>query len=337
MLRSGNGERVVFVLDAPGDESLLTGGTIARLLADGAEVTVLFGAAMPGEDAAASASVAAPVGGAPVGAAAVGAARTALGENDPTRWRVLTATDQGAEQRGALVDAFALADATAVVAAAGNPALRQATVDAAGSHGAPVFLSSRVTATPGARLTAIDVTDQLDRKLAALAAYPGRWQLTDKVVHHCDGSETLVTGTETYARGTNPARPAELEAPTAGSRLLATLMAFAAGSLFGVLGTVAHQTTVELGPLTIPIGLILALVASGTLLLGLRLVVRDRLVVLAAGIGLLGTVFLLSLRSTGGSVLVPAGVLGTVWTMAPALFAALVIAWPRIPARRPSA
>lgn len=335
MLMSGNGERVVFVLDAPGDESLLTGGTIARLIADGAEVTVLFGAATPvagtpsGSDSASDS--------APVGAAAVAAARTALGENDPARWRVLAATDQGAEHREVLADAFALADATAVVAAAGNPDLRQAVIDAAGAHGVPVFLSSRVTGAPGARLTAIDVTDQLDRKLAALAAYPGRWQLTDKVVRHGDGTETLVTGTETYARGNAIARPAELEAPTAGSRLLATLMAFAAGSLFGVLGTVAHQTTLELGPLTIPIGLVLALLASGTLLLGLRLVVRDRLVVLAAGIGLLGTVFLLSLRSTGGSVLVPAGVLGTVWTMVPALFAALVIAWPRIPARRPSA
>lgn len=329
MLMSGNGERVVFVLDAPGDESLLTGGTIARLLADGAEVTVLFGSAAPGEGAptaSASASVA---------AAAVAAARTALGENDPARWRVLAATEQGTERREALVEAFALADATAVVAAAVDSDLRQAVVDAAGAHGVPVFLSSRVT--PGARLTAIDVTEQLDRKLAALAAYSGRWRLTDKIVHHADGTETLVTGTETYARGAAPAGHAELEPPTVGSRLLAALMAFAAGSLFGVLGTVAHQTTVDLGPLTVPVGLVLALLASGTLLLGLRLVVHDRLVVLAAGIGLLGTVFLLSLRSTGGSVLVPAGVLGTVWTMAPALFAALVIAWPRIPARRPSA
>jgi len=334
MLMSGNGERVVFVLDAPGDESLLTGGTIARLLADGAEVTVLFGAATSGGGAP---SAPASVGAASVGAAAVAAARTALGENDPAQWRVLAATEQGAEHRAVLVDAFAQADATAVVAAAVNPDLRQAVVDAAGTHGVPVFLSSRVTAAPGARLTAIDVTDQLDRKLAALAAYPGRWQLTDKVVRHADGTESLVTGTETYARATAPARPAELEAPTVGSRLLATLMAFAAGSLFGVLGTVAHQTTFALGALTVPIGLVLALLASGTLLLGLRLVVRDRLVVLAAAIGLLGTVFLLSLRSTGGSVLVPAGVLGTVWTMAPALFAALVIAWPRIPARRPSA
>ena len=189
MLRSGNGERVVFVLDAPGDESLLTGGTIARLIADGAEVTVLFGAATPDEgDPAAAASVV---------AAAVAAARTALGENDPGRWRVLAAgpaAEPAADAREVLVQEFALADATAVVAAAGSPGLRQAAVDAAGAHGVPVFLSSRVTDTPGARLTAIDVTDHLDRKLAALAAYPGRWQLTGKVVTQswgdiCDGAE----------------------------------------------------------------------------------------------------------------------------------------------------
>ena len=108
-------------------------------------------------------------------------------------------------------------------------------------------------------------------------------------------------------------------------------MALAAGILFGVLGTVAHQTTLVIGTVTVPIGLVLSLLATGTLLVGLRLVVR------AAAIGLLGTVFLLSLRSTGGSVLVPAGVLGTVWTAVPALVAALVLAWPRIPARRPTA
>lgn len=341
MLRSGNGERVVFVLDAPGDESLHTGGTIARLLDDGSEVTVLFGSAhfgsaTPGESTT-SASAGAASADTSADAAAVAAARTALGETDPTMWRVLAGAPEGAERRGVLVEAFAAANATAVVAAAADLALRQAAVDAAAEQGVPVFLSNRVSADPGVRLTAIDVSDHVDRKLAALAAYPGRWHLDGRVVRLEDGSEILVTGAETYARGSGTVQPAELEPATPGSRLLAALMALAAGSLFGVLGTVAHQTTVELGALTIPLGLILALLASGTLLLGLRLVVHDRLVVLAAAIGLVATVFLLSLRSTGGSVLVPAGVLGTVWSMAPALFAALVIAWPRIPARRPTA
>ena len=327
MLMSGNGERVVFVLDAPGDESLLTGGTIARLLADGAEVTVLFGRATPGEsDPAAAAATSAD-------AAAVAAARTALGESDLTRWRVLAAADQGPDRRVALVAALDDAHATAVVVAATDPAIRQAVVDAAREHGAPVFLSSLVSAADGHRLTAIDVRDHLDEKLRAIAAYPGRWRVDGRVVHLVDGGEMLVTGSETFVGHGAEAR-AQPQPPTALTRLLAGLMALAAGILFGVLGTVAHQNTLIVGSVTIPVGLVLSLLAAGTLMVGLRLVVHDRLVVLAAAIGLVGTIFLLSLRSTGGSVLVPAGVPGTVWTMVPALIAALVLAWPRIPARR---
>ena len=322
MVMSGSGERVVFVLDTPGDESLLTGGTIARLLDDGAEVTVLFGST----DAAAA------------DAGAVAAARTALGETEPDRWRVLAGDPDAGVRREVLGAALAEAQATAVVTAAAEPVLRQAAADAAGDHGVPVFLSSRVSAAAGQRLTAIDVSDHLDRKLQALTAYTGRWQVDGHLVRLADGGELPVTGSETYVRSSAPAQPAAAdEAPTAATRALTTLMALAAGVLFGVLGTVAHQSTFGLGPVTVPIGLVLALIAAGTLLVGLRLVVRDRLVVLAAAVGMLATVFLLSLRSTGGSVLVPQGLLGTVWTIVPALVAALVIAWPRIPARRPTA
>lgn len=322
MVMSGSGERVVFVLDTPGDESLHTGGTIARLLDDGAQVTVLFGRT----DAATA------------DADAVTAAREALGETESGQWRVLSGNSDAAVRREVLGAALAEARATAVVTAAAEPVLRRAAADAAGDHGVPVFLSSRVSAAAGQRLTAIDVSDHLDRKLQALGAYHGRWGVDGRLVRLADGGEVPVTGSETYVRTSEPARPAVVdEAPTAATRAVTTLVALAAGVLFGVLGTVAHQTTFGLGPITVPIGLVLSLIATGTLLVGLRLVVRDRLVVLAAAVGMLATVFLLSLRSTGGSVLVPQGLLGTIWTVVPALVAALVIAWPRIPARRPTA
>jgi LmbE family N-acetylglucosaminyl deacetylase len=320
MVMSGSGERVIFVLDAPGDESLHTGGTIARLLEGGALVTVLFGST----DAAAA------------DAAAVGAARTALGESDPGQWRVLAGGPDRTVRRELLGAAITEVGATAVVTAAGEATLRQAVIDAAGDHGVPVFLSSRVSAAAGQRVTAIDVSDQVDRKLAALAAYGDRWLVDGTVLHGTDGKDSAVTGSETYVRSPL-AQPAVEEAPTVMMRLVTTLVALAAGALFAVLGTTAHQTTIGIGPVDVPIGLVLALIASATLLVGLRLVVRDRLVVLAAAIGLLATVFLLSLRSTGGSVLIPQGTLGVVWTITPALVAALVIAWPRIPARRPTA
>ena len=66
MVMSGSGESVVFVHDRPGDEALLTGGTIARLRADGADVVVLFGVRAvgdTGEDPAASADVRAAMAG----------------------------------------------------------------------------------------------------------------------------------------------------------------------------------------------------------------------------------------------------------------------------------
>jgi LmbE family N-acetylglucosaminyl deacetylase len=322
MVMSGTGERVVFVLDAPGDESLLTGGTIARLLDDGASATVYFGST----DAASA------------NAAAVAAARAALGERDPGQWRVLTGGTDTEGRRDMLRAALREAEATAVVTAAVDPVLREAAVQAAADHGVPVFVSSRVSDAHGQRLTAIDVSDQVDRKMSALTAYGNRWRIDGRTVHPADGGEQRVTGSEAFVRSSAPVRPVDAEeAPTPAIRLITGLIALSAGVLFAVLGTVAHQTTIPIGDVSVPVGLLLALVAACTLLVGLRLVIRDRLVVLAAAIGLLGTIFLLSLRSIGGSVLVPQGVPGTVWTMAPALVAAVVIAWPRIPARRPTA
>jgi len=322
MVMSGSGERVVFILDAPGDESLLTGGTIARLLDDGASVTVLFGTTDAAE----------------ADAASVTQARTTLGEPDAGQWRVLSGEPDAVASRATLGSALAETQATAVVTAATDPVLRQAAIDAADDNGVPVFVSSRVFAADGQRVTAIDVSDQLDRKLGALGAYAHRWLVDGRVVRLADGGEVQVSGSESFVRPAPPTRVAHpAEAPTVATRLVSAVVALAAGALFAVLGTVAHQTTVELGGVTVPVGLVLSLIAASTLLVGLRLVVHDRLVVLAAAIGMLATVFLLSLRSTGGSVLVPAGVLGTVWTMAPALVAAVVIAWPRIPARRSNA
>ncbi|WP_104084101.1 hypothetical protein [Cryobacterium sp. Y11] len=119
-------------------------------------------------------------------------------------------------------------------------------------------------------------------------------------------------------------------------RSLAGLGGLLLGILFGVLGTVAHQSTLPLFGVLLPIGLTTAFVGIGALLLGLRLVVGDRFVVGLAAAGLLVTIFLLSLRGAGGSVLVPAGLPGTLWTVVPALIAAFVVAWPKLPqGRRP--
>jgi LmbE family N-acetylglucosaminyl deacetylase len=331
MVMSGSAERIVFVHDRPGQESLLTGGTIARLRSHGAEVLVLFGAAADDDDADAD------------------AVRSAMAALDVSDWRMLPAASAAASPSGhhqqalaeAVADALGEMQATALVIGAEDEGLRAAAAGAAASLGVPVFVSRRVTDAVGQRIVAIDVSDQVDQKLRAIAAYPHRWSVTGRTVepvdadhpaHSTDRSVTI-GGTETYQ--SHPAAHAPAAEATAGflGRALAAGVAFLTGAAFGVLGTIAHQAPLTLGPVTVPIGLVLALAGVTALLAGLRLVLGDRMIVFSCAIGLLGAIFILSLRSTGGSVLVPEGLPGTVWTVGPALVAAIVLAWPRIPAR----
>lgn len=329
MVMSGSDERVVFVSERPGDESLVSGGTIARLRSENAHVVLLFGAdagsvgAGVPEGSAASADAA---------RAEPGAARAeldaALDVLDVTDARVLAT---------ASVDAVSAVlgqvRASALVIGTAGEQLRDAAVAAGWAAGIPVFLSRRLVEGAAQRLTAIDVSDEVERKLRAINAYPSRWRVTDHAVALPDGSRLTITGTEAYLRVDAP-RAAKDEPPTPAGRLATGAFALMAGVLFGVLGTIAHQATVSVGAVALPVGLILALVGAAALLIGLRMVLRDRMVVLLAAIGMLGTIFVLSLRSAGGSVLVPEGLAGTLWTVVPALAAVVAVGWPRLPARR---
>jgi LmbE family N-acetylglucosaminyl deacetylase len=372
MVRSGSAERIVFVHDRPGDEAWFTGGTIARLQGDESEVVVLFGSRAHGDDGDSTAGARAD-------------ARASFGALGVTDWRVLSpvapapgdplAADPAAragwtEAVRAVLDEVR---ATALVIGARSELLQAAATDAAAASRVPVFVSRGVTEAIGQRIVAIDVSDHLDQKLAALAAYPARWTVAGRTVSAVRPGDLAgtVTGTETYLRaarppgaptGRGPASVADAHTAPPGAvagpgsegadrvsaanpappavlaggvlRAVASLVALAAGVAFGVLGTVAHQATVVLGSVTLPAGLVLATLAASALLVGLRLVLDDRVVVLACTIGLVGSIFLLSLRSTGGSVLVPAGLAGTLWTVLPTLVASLVLAWPRLPPRR---
>jgi hypothetical protein len=105
------------------------------------------------------------------------------------------------------------------------------------------------------------------------------------------------------------------------------------GAFVGSVTTVAHQNDVDVLGVPIPWGMILGLIAIAGFLIGLRIVTQDRIVVLTASLGLVGMIFLLSLKSPGGSVLVPNNLWGTIWAIAPALIATVVTAWPRLPER----
>ena len=115
--------------------------------------------------------------------------------------------------------------------------------------------------------------------------------------------------------------------------LILSLGAFVKGVLVGSVTTVVHQNTVDVGEFELPWGLILGLVAVTGFFVGLRMVVQNRWVVFAAALGLVGVIFLYSLKSPGGSVFIPNNLWGTIWAAGPALIATIVLLWPKLPAK----
>jgi hypothetical protein len=139
-----------------------------------------------------------------------------------------------------------------------------------------------------------------------------------------------------------PTAPVALDAApepagsTLGTRILALVVSFVLGAVFGILGTVVHQVTFSVfGLFDVPVGLIVALPATALLLAGLRLVAPTRLAAVLAAAALVGVVALLALPSQGGSVLIPADLTGMVWVIGSTLVAVVVLAWPEPAPRKP--
>ena len=121
-----------------------------------------------------------------------------------------------------------------------------------------------------------------------------------------------------------------------GRTSLGTLVvAFLVGLAYGALGTVGHRAVLRVGEVAIPWGLAAALIGVAALLLGIRLVAGGRAAAAAAGAGIVVAVAVLTLPGPGGSVLIVGDLTGTIWSVAPALIAVLVVAWPKLPSPRP--
>lgn len=104
------------------------------------------------------------------------------------------------------------------------------------------------------------------------------------------------------------------------------------GGVYGVAGTIAHS--VMWGP--IPIGLIVAAIACAAILVAVRALTHDRGAAVAAGLGMIGMLVLISGVGPGGSVVVPDSLSGQIWTYVVAGIVLLVVAWPsfaRVPVR----
>ena len=110
------------------------------------------------------------------------------------------------------------------------------------------------------------------------------------------------------------------------NRVMSVVGAALGGIAVAVIATVVHAEA-------FPVVVIVSLVAVTTFLVSLRMITDDRLVATAAAIAVIGTVFLLSQRSAGGSVLIQGDEAGNIWVFGSAVIAGLAIAWPQI--RRP--
>lgn len=105
------------------------------------------------------------------------------------------------------------------------------------------------------------------------------------------------------------------------------------GVVYGVAGTIGQAAS--WGP--VPLGLVVAVVGVGALLAAVRLLTADRWATLATAMGAMLATLVFSGPGPGGSVVVPApadGQLSTglIWTVAVPIIAAVVIAWPSLPA-----
>ncbi|WP_022890628.1 hypothetical protein [Agromyces italicus] len=121
------------------------------------------------------------------------------------------------------------------------------------------------------------------------------------------------------------------------SRIGGLLLAAVVGVVYGAVATVGHRHVLRIGEVAIPWGIIAALVGVAALLLGIRLLTHGRAIAAATAAGLVVIVAVLTLPGPGGgSVLVAGDVAGTVWAVAPALIAVLIVAWPELPSRRRS-
>lgn len=122
------------------------------------------------------------------------------------------------------------------------------------------------------------------------------------------------------------------------SRAGTWLVALIIGAVFGAAGTIAQSAVWG----WFPVGVVVAIVGVGAIMLAVRLLTGDRWSALATGLGAMITTLVLSGRGPGGSVVVPAPAegefsTGIIWTIAVPILVALIVAWPSTARGRPEA
>ena len=112
------------------------------------------------------------------------------------------------------------------------------------------------------------------------------------------------------------------------SRFINAVALLALGFLGGTVMTFGHQASISMGGIEIPWGLVVSIIGVSTLLIGVRLLSPTRRPVIWVATGVIAAVIVLALPGPGGSVIIPNGIVGMVWALAPSFIAILVVLWP---------
>jgi N-acetyl-1-D-myo-inositol-2-amino-2-deoxy-alpha-D-glucopyranoside deacetylase len=365
-------ERVLFVHAHPDDETITTGATIATLVDRGAAVTLLTltrgerGEVIPAELASLEGDL---EGLAEVREAELAEALAHLGVSDhrflgnpDARWAGRTArryVDSGMRWGARGAEASGILDPASLTAAdLGEVASDIAAVmldvepdvvisyGADGGYGHPDHLraheATRIAAVVlkvpfyviGTGAVEVDSLPVLDRKRAALAAHRTQLTVDGDYFSLSSGPPQSITAPEHFSR--YRAVRQSFSDLSLWTRIATGLLAFVLGGFVGALLTVAHQASAQIAGVAVAWGIIVALVITLALLVGLRLVFETRIVPAVAAAGLLLASGLLALSSSTGSVLVPDNPVGWIWTFAPMVITAAVLAWPQTAWRRGS-
>jgi len=194
-------------------------------------------------------------------------------------------------------------------------------------------------AEPGARPGGLDVDVRpvLARKREALAAYRTQLTLGDETLTLSNGEPQPVTTTESYRRVAVEPHPdtVPFRDQTRGVKITAGVLVLAFGAVIGALMTAVHQANTPVGDVALPWGLVLGLVAVTGFVVGLRLLTSTRIMPILATVGIMGITAFLASPTLGGSVIVPANIVGVIWTFAPAVVILVVVAWPNLHRAQP--
>ncbi len=176
----------------------------------------------------------------------------------------------------------------------------------------------------------VDVSPVLERKTRALAAHRTQIVVEGDRYRLSSGPSRAIALTEGFTPVASAA-PGDVPWSQQGFRvkLLAWVLAGIVGACLGGITVVNHQFAPPVVGIAFPVGIIVSLLLIVALLAGLRIVFDGRMVAGCFAVGLLGTIALLSLRSTGGSVLVPGNAAGYALTYGSLFLTVVVLAWPK--------